>query len=110
MPARARADVPVLYPRRRVFGCSATRTVSFAASDLRRYARGVDVRLTTVPGEAEAEALCGLLGSEGIECAHRQTDEEDSPFEGIGTGGVREILVHETDLERAREIIGAAEA
>ncbi len=67
------------------------------------------VRLTTVPGEAEAEALCGLLRSEGIECAHRQTPEEDSPFEGIATDGVREILVHESDLERAREIIGVQE-
>ena len=67
------------------------------------------VRLTTVPGEAEAEALCGLLRSEGIECAHRQTPEEDSPFEGIATDGVREILVHGTDLERAREILGATE-
>ncbi len=67
------------------------------------------VRLTTVPGEAEAEALCGLLRSEGIECAHRQTPEEDSPFEGIATDGVREILVHESDLERAREIIGTTE-
>jgi hypothetical protein len=67
------------------------------------------VRLTTVPGEAEAEALCGLLRSEGIECAHRQTPEGDSPFEGIATDGMREILVHEADLERAREIIGAAE-
>jgi len=67
------------------------------------------VRLTTVPGEAEAEALCGLLRSEGIECAHRQTPEEDSPFEGIATDGVREIHVHESDLERAREIIGVQE-
>ena len=70
----------------------------------------MNIRLTTVPGEAEAEALCGLLGSEGIECAHRQTDEEDSAFEGIAFDGIREILVHETDLERAREVIGAAEA
>ena len=67
------------------------------------------VRLTTVPGEAEAEALCGLLRSEGIECAHRQTPEEDSPFEGIATDGVREILVHDADLVRAREIIGVQE-
>jgi hypothetical protein len=70
----------------------------------------VQVRLTTVPGEAEAEALCGQLGNEGIECAHRQTEEEDSPFEGIGTDGMREILVNEADLERAREVIGATEA
>jgi hypothetical protein len=68
------------------------------------------VRLTTVPGEAEAEALCGLLRSEGIECAHRQTPEEDSPFEGIATDGMREILVHARDLDRARELITPAES
>ena len=72
--------------------------------------RGMDegVRLTTVPGEPEAESLCGLLRSEGIECAHRQTLEEDSAFEGIATDGMREILVHEADLDRAHEVIGAA--
>ena len=53
----------------------------------------MDVRLTTVPGEAEAEALCGLLRSEGI-----------------ATDGIREILVHEADLDRAREVIGLSEA
>ena len=67
------------------------------------------VRLTTVPGEPEAESLCELLRSAGIECAHRQTPEEDSPFENIATDGMREILVHEGDLERARDVIGAAE-
>jgi hypothetical protein len=70
----------------------------------------MEVRVTTVPGEPEAEALCGLLRSEGIECAHRQTEEEDSAFEGIATDGVREILVYEADLERAREILGLTEA
>jgi hypothetical protein len=64
------------------------------------------VRLTTVPGEPEAEALCGLLRSDGIECGHRETAEDDSPFEGFGAGGMREILVHPSDLERARELIG----
>jgi hypothetical protein len=70
----------------------------------------MEVRVTTVPGQPEAEALCGLLRSEGIECAHRQTEEEDSAFEGIATDGVREILVYEADLERAREILGLTEA
>ena len=68
------------------------------------------VRLTTVSGEAEADALCGLLRSEGLECAHRPTPENDSAFEGIGSDGIHEILVHEADLERAREIIGVTEA
>jgi hypothetical protein len=70
----------------------------------------MEVRVTTVPGEPEDEALCGLLRSEGIECAHRQTEEEDSAFEGIATDGVREILVYKADLERAREILGLTEA
>ena len=70
----------------------------------------MEVRVTTVPGEPEAEALCGLLRSEGMECAHRQTEEEDSAFEGIATDGVREILVYEADLARAREILGLTKA
>jgi hypothetical protein len=64
------------------------------------------VRVTVVPGEAEAESLCGLLREQGIECAHRATPEDDSAFEGIGSDGKREILVHERDLDRAREILG----
>jgi hypothetical protein len=67
------------------------------------------VRLTTVPGEPEAEALCGLLRSEGIECAHRPTAEDDSPFENFASDGIREILVHARDLDRARELITPAE-
>jgi hypothetical protein len=68
------------------------------------------VRVTTVPGEAEAISLCDLLREQGIECAHRPTAEEDSAFEGIGFDGIHEILVHQADLERAREIIGATDA
>jgi hypothetical protein len=67
------------------------------------------VRLTTIPGEAEAESLCELLRGQGIECAYRPTPEDDSAFEGIGSDGIQEIVVHEADLERAREIIGVAE-
>ena len=68
------------------------------------------VRVTVVPGEAEAEAICGLLRSEGLECGHRPTEEDDSAFEGIGSDGKHEILVHERDLEQAREILGLTEA
>jgi hypothetical protein len=63
------------------------------------------VRVTVVPGEAEAISLCDLLRENGIECAHRPTPEDDSAFEGIGFDGEHEILVHEADLERAREIL-----
>jgi hypothetical protein len=63
------------------------------------------VRVTTVPGEPEAEAFCMLLRSNGIECAHRLTPELDSPFEGIAPDGMREILVHASDLETARDLL-----
>ncbi len=46
-----------------------------------------------------------LLRSNGIECAHRLTREEDSPFEGFGPDGMREILVHASDLEAARALL-----
>ena len=64
------------------------------------------VRVTTVPGEPEAEVLCGLLRANGIKCGHRPTAESDSAFEGFGgEGGTREILVDPSDLEAARELL-----
>jgi hypothetical protein len=62
------------------------------------------VRVITVQAEPEAESFCMLLRSNGIECAHRLTTEEDSPFEGFGDG-MREILVHPSDLEAARALL-----
>ncbi len=64
------------------------------------------VRVTTVPGEPEAEVLCGLLRANGIKCAHRPTDEDDSAFENFGgEGGLREILVDPGDLDDARALL-----
>jgi hypothetical protein len=64
------------------------------------------VRVTTVPGEPEAEVLCGLLRANGIKCAHRPTIEDDSAFEGFGgEGGNREILVDPADLEVAKALL-----
>lgn len=74
-----------------------------------RYARAVEqevVRVSTVPGEAEAESLCGLLRANGIKCAYRPTLEADSPFENFSSsGGIQEILVAPEDLETARELL-----
>jgi hypothetical protein len=63
------------------------------------------VVLTVVSGEPEAEMVCGLLRSAGIECAYRDTDAIDSALEDFAAAGPREILVRERDLERARELV-----
>jgi hypothetical protein len=63
------------------------------------------VVLTTVSDEMEAEVVCGMLRSAGIECGHRVTEATDSAFEGIASDGPREILVHATALEAARAVL-----
>ena len=72
-----------------------------------RYARGVEdvVRVTTVPGEPEAESLCQLLRQNGIKCAFRPTAEQDSAFENFGPGGMLEIVVAPADLDVARQLL-----
>lgn len=63
------------------------------------------VVLTTVSGEPEADIVCGLLRSAGIECAYRDTEAIESPIEDFIAAGPREILVREADLSAARELI-----
>jgi hypothetical protein len=65
----------------------------------------LEVRLTVVGDEMEAEVICGLLRTEGIACNHRQTDMGAGAWEATGSGGPREILVAPSDLERARELV-----
>ncbi|HZQ64906.1 MAG TPA: DUF2007 domain-containing protein [Gaiellaceae bacterium] len=67
------------------------------------------VRLTTVTSEAEAELVCGLLRSSGIECGYRVTEETDSLLEEFAASGPREILVHESQLEAARALLADAQ-
>lgn len=63
--------------------------------------------LTVVSGTSEAEVLCGLLRSAGIQCAYRDTEAIDSPLEDFMAAGAQEILVHEADLEAAKELLPA---
>jgi hypothetical protein len=67
------------------------------------------VVVTTVAGEVEADVVCGLLRSSGLECGHRVTAATDSALEGFGSDGPREILVHETELEAARAVLADAQ-
>jgi hypothetical protein len=65
--------------------------------------------VTTVSGEMEADVVCGLLRSAGIECGHRVTEATDSALEGIAADGPREILVPEAELEVARAVLADAQ-
>jgi hypothetical protein len=66
---------------------------------------GDGVVLTVVSGEPEAELLCGLLRSAGIDCAYRDTEAIDSPIEDFIEAGPREILVQPADLDAARALL-----
>jgi hypothetical protein len=71
------------------------------------YAATVDetVVLKVVANEPEAEIVCGLLRSAGIDCDYRETDAIDSALEDFTPAGPCEILVHESDLEAARAVL-----
>lgn len=61
--------------------------------------------LTVVSSEPEAEVVCGLLRSAGIECGQRDTDAIDTPVENFIAAGPQEILVREADLEAAKNLL-----
>ena len=71
------------------------------------YAPAMDdaVVVKVVSGESEAEVVCGLLRSAGIECGYRDTDAVDSAFEDFIASGPREILVHQV-RSRGRPSVG----
>jgi Putative prokaryotic signal transducing protein len=60
-----------------------------------------------VADEPEAQIVCGLLRSSGIDCGFRDTDALDSQLEDFTAAGPREILVHPSDLEAARALLDA---
>ena len=63
------------------------------------------VVLTVVSSGPEADIVCGLLRTAGIECRYRDTEAIDGPFEDLTESGRREILVPESDLEAARALL-----
>jgi len=65
------------------------------------------VVVATVADELEADVVCGLLRSAGLESGFRHTAAADSAFEGIG-GGRMEVIVHADDADAAREILAGA--
>ena len=61
------------------------------------------VRLKVVASQGEADVICSLLRSAKIRCAERATNM--SAERGGGFGGWREILVEESDLPAARQLL-----
>ena len=68
------------------------------------------VCVTIVPNEVAADVVCTFLRAEGILCNHRVTNVGAGSWDGVpNAGGAREILVAPDDLQRAREVLAAAE-
>jgi hypothetical protein len=59
--------------------------------------------------EPEAELLCSLLRSAGIECMHRLTNQGAGAFDGMAVGGPHEIIVRAQDLESARKVLAGGD-
>jgi hypothetical protein len=68
---------------------------------------GEGVVLTVVADEGEADIVCGLLETAGIDCAYRDTEAIDSPLEDFIATGPREILVRAADLDAAKSVLAA---
>jgi Putative prokaryotic signal transducing protein len=55
--------------------------------------------------EPEAELLCSVLRSAGIECVPRLTNRGAGAGDGLGTVGAHDIVVSPRDAREAREIL-----
>ena len=64
------------------------------------------VVVKVVSDEPEAQIVCGLLNSAGIDCGYRDTDAVETQLEEFTPTGPREILVHPSDLDAARALLG----
>jgi Putative prokaryotic signal transducing protein len=67
------------------------------------------VVVKVVDDEPEAQIVCGLLRSNGIECGYRDTEQIESSLEDFTASGPREIFVHASDLETAQALLGEGE-
>ena len=63
------------------------------------------VTVKRVADEYEADLVCGLLESAGIECWSRVTTDIDSSLDNFAGVGPHEVIVHPDDLEAARELL-----
>jgi hypothetical protein len=67
----------------------------------------MSTRVTLVPNSLEAEMICGLLRTEGIDCFMKPADNAGAAY--AATGGPHEVVVVRDDgLPRARELVEAS--
>jgi Putative prokaryotic signal transducing protein len=64
-----------------------------------------EVVVKVVSDDTEAEVVCGLLRSNGIDCFYRDTEAIDSPLEDFIAAGPREIVVSAADADAARQLL-----
>lgn len=64
-------------------------------------------RLTVVRTETEAEMVCAVLRTAGIEAVHRQTNAGAGSGDGMPQTGAHEVLVSAEELEEARATLAA---
>ena len=65
-------------------------------------------RLVVVANEPEAELVCQLLRTEGIDCFYRVTNAGAGALDGaMAPAGFREVIVHSEDLDEARALLAA---
>ena len=68
------------------------------------------VTLAVVGDEMEAEAVCGLLRTNGIKCAYRRSNMSAGAGTyggGFAIAGPTEVLVDEADVAAARKLLSA---
>jgi putative signal transducing protein len=61
--------------------------------------------LTIVPTETEAEMLCAMLRTAGIQAFQRQTNIGAGFGDGMPQIGAHEVVVASDELARAREVL-----
>jgi len=64
-------------------------------------------RVTVVWNEGEAEIVCGLLRTAGIECFYRRTDLSSATVRSPVPSTSWEIVVSASELGAARELLAA---
>jgi len=63
------------------------------------------VVLQVVGSEPEAELICSFLRNAGIPCVQQPTNFAVGAGDGLAVVGPREIVVHEENLDEAREVL-----